>query len=59
MTIRWKSVGNLHYFTVVPFVFHQFVILENLSVFDFALSGVKGLRKHEEKRNLNNRLSET
>ena len=38
MTIRWKAVEQ--YFSVA-----LFVILEDLSVLDLALSGVKGLRK--------------
>ena len=41
MTIHWKAVEQ--YFTVVLFVFTQFVILDNLSIYDLALSGVKGL----------------
>ena len=50
MTIHWKAVE--HYFAVVLFVclffffnFTQFVILENLSILDLALSGVKWLLK--------------
>ena len=46
MTIHWNTVEQ--YFTVVLFVFKfytrfytQFVILENLSILDLALSGVK------------------
>ena len=42
MTIHWKAVEQ--YFTVLLFDFTQFVILENLSVLDLALSGVEGLR---------------
>ena len=38
MTIHWKAVEQ--YFTVV-----LFVILENLSILDLALSGVKGLKQ--------------
>ena len=45
MTIHWKDVER--YFTVVLglffFSFTQFVILDNLSIWDLALSGVKGL----------------
>ena len=41
MTIHWKAVEQ--YFTAVLFFFPKFVILENLSVLDLALSGVKGL----------------
>ena len=43
MTIHWKAVEQ--YFTVVlsVFKFTQFVILENLSVMDLALSGVTGI----------------
>ena len=44
MTIHWKAVEE--YFTVLLFVF-QFVILENLSVLDLALSGAKGLKRKE------------
>ena len=46
MTIRWKAVEQ--YFTIVLFVFFnvtQFVILENLSILDLALPGVKGLKR--------------
>ena len=48
MTIHWNSVEQ--YFTVVLlavflfFNFTQFIILENISVLDFALSGLNGLR---------------
>ena len=44
MTIDWKAVAQ--YFTVVLIVFNfiQFVILENLSTLDLALSGVNGLK---------------
>ena len=49
MTIYWKAVE--HYFTEVLglfvlfffFSFTQFVILDNLSIWELALSGVKGL----------------
>ena len=45
MTIHWKAVEQ--YFNVVLglffFSFTQFVILDNLSIWDLALSGVKGL----------------
>ena len=42
VTIRWTAVKQC--FTVVLFfVFTQFVILENVSILDLALSGVKGL----------------
>ena len=41
MTIHWKAIEQ--YFTVCFFDFTQFVILENLSILDLALSGVKGL----------------
>ena len=44
MTIHWKALEQ--YFTVLLFVFTQFVILENLSVLDLALSGMKGLSEH-------------
>ena len=49
VTIRWKAVQQ--YFTVVLFVFNftKFVILENLSILDLALSRVKELRKKKEK----------
>ena len=42
MTIHWKTVEQ--YFTVVlfGFQFNHCVILENLSILDLALSGVKG-----------------
>ena len=40
MTFHWKAIEQ--YFTVVLFVVHL-VILQNVSVLDFALSGVKGL----------------
>ena len=43
MTIHWKAVEQ--YFTAVLFVFFnftQFVIFENLSILDLALSGIKG-----------------
>ena len=45
MIIRWKAVEQ--YCTVVLFVFNftPFVILENVSVLDLALSGVKGLKQ--------------
>ena len=36
MTIHWKAVEQF-------FNFNQFVIFENLSILDLALSGVKGL----------------
>ena len=54
MTIDWKSVEQ--YFNVVLFVFQfsQFVILENLSIFDLALSRLKGCMDRS-----NNRASET
>ena len=43
MTIHWKAVEQ--YFTVVLiFNFTKFVILENLSILDLALRGVKGLK---------------
>ena len=44
MTIHWKAAEK--YFTVVLLVFNftQLVILENLSILDLTLSGVKGLR---------------
>ena len=43
MTIHWKAVEE--YVTVAPLFFNitHFVILENLSVSELALSGVKGL----------------
>ena len=42
MTIHWKAIEQ--YFTVVLFFnFTQFVILQNLSILDLALSRVKGL----------------
>ena len=41
------NVFNIPQFVMeLVFNFTQFVILENLSVLDLALSGVKGLRKH-------------
>ena len=42
VTIHWKAVEQ--YFTVVLFNFTQFVILENLSTLDLAMSVVKGLK---------------
>ena len=43
MTIHWKAVEQ--YITVVLFFnLTQFVTLENLSVLDLALSGVKGIK---------------
>ena len=46
VTIHWKAVGQ--YFTLELglfffFSFTQFVILDNLSIWDLALSRVKGL----------------
>ena len=44
MTIPWIAVGQ--YFADCECLFFsliQFIILENLSVFDLALTGVKGL----------------
>ena len=46
MTTHWNAVD--HYFTLFFFLrlffnFTQFVILENLSILDLALSGVKPL----------------
>ena len=41
MSIHWKAVER--YFTVALFCFTQVVILENLSVLDLALPGVKRL----------------
>ena len=51
MTIHWKDVEQ--YFTVVLFIFQfsQFVILENLSILDLTLSGVKGLKYYTRKEN--------
>ena len=42
MTIHWKAVEQ--YVTVVVFVFQFYPVckLENLSILDMALSGVKG-----------------
>ena len=43
MTIHWKVVEQ--YVTVVLFVYQfQFIILENLSILDLALSGMKGFQ---------------
>ena len=50
MTIHWKAVEQ--YFTVVLFVFLNFtqvVILNNLSIFDLGLSGMKGLTNKKVK----------
>ena len=40
MTIHWKAVEQ--YFTVL-FNFTKFAILENVSLLDLALSGMKGI----------------
>ena len=40
MTMRWKAVEQ--YCTMFVFSFAQFIILENLSILDLALLGVKG-----------------
>ena len=48
MTIHWKVVEQ--YFAVAGclfLVFAQFVILENLTILDLALSGVKGSKNLE------------
>ena len=44
MTIHWKAVGQC--LTVMLFLLKvtQFVILENLSILDLALPGVKGFK---------------
>ena len=62
-TILWKDVQQ--YFTVVLFVVHFYPVLENLSVWDLALSGLKGLKltfkrltTHEKLANANFHLKE-
>ena len=46
MTIHWKAVEQ-HFTVVLFFNFTQFVILENLSILDLALLGVKGYKRYQ------------
>ena len=49
MTFHWKAVEQC--FTVVMFVFQnftQFVLVENVSILDLTLSGVKELTNQSE-----------
>ena len=43
MTIHWKAVEQYFAVGIFGLNYTQFVILENLSIFDLALSGVKGV----------------
>ena len=53
MTIHWKAVEQYFTVTVTLLLFNltKFLILENLSILDLALSGVKELKLMPERLN--------